>query len=86
MARIFVPRMTGFTASQVKEELKKIEDKFKFLTPKDIADIDYWSDPHSPHEGTLINEGATYVCFPSQGMDIEQFKKENPDGEVWEFN
>lgn len=86
MARkIFVPKMTELDDEQIKKELDRIKTELTFLTEKDLEWLKIYCEPYSDHFGTILTEGGNYPVYPSFNMDSKLFKKDNPTGEVWEF-
>lgn len=61
MSRNFLPKSMGLSD----EMFAKLVKKFKF-SEKDIMDIKYWNDPHSPYRGVIINTepNSQYPCYP----------------------
>lgn len=85
MARTFIPRMTGFTDTQLNNELLKIKKSFSFLTEDDVKVLERWIEQFAEHEGAIIDEEATNVCWPTYDMNASMFLRDNPSGEVWKF-
>jgi hypothetical protein len=85
MKKYFIPKFTQDTEKELGSRITWLEEKFKFLSPANIAEVQYWSNSKSPHGGTIINEGAQYKCYP-YNRDKIGFKEEHTEGEVLELN
>jgi hypothetical protein len=83
--KVFVPRMNGLSDAQIDNELDRIKETYKFLTPKDMEWIKQYSEPYSDHEGVILTEGGTYPVYPSFDMNRTSFLRNNRGGEVWKF-
>ncbi len=61
MPRNFLSKRIGLSDGM----FTKLTKKF-ILSEKDIMDIKYWNDPHSPYRGVIINTepNSQYLCYP----------------------